>query len=353
MTDWKDWKKRNRRLIAHPAGFEEMFVDEILAKISIISPADVRPQAHFIDNKGCNRYIDFLIFSPERGWNLPIELDGYSKIVDGGHSKWNDFLERQNALLGKFGALLRYSNKQMLETPGEVRSEIIKTLEFQSCSFALSQKQRSEREILKAGYEKSARELSQNSIAQRQLENDISVIRTHLATLTPEVAARPQEVAAKVNKGLSFSAAATMAAVVVIGSVVIATRSEVSGNRQDLQVLVPTADARTTLGNSVSQVRRLPAAEALNHVGEIGFEFCGVVASVSEFSRGIYVNFDRAYPNQTLTGVVWSEHSSQISGLALVGSNWCVAGVVKEFKGRPQVEIRSKSQLRIFDGGVS
>lgn len=112
MNNWKSWKIKYSKQIEHVAGYEEAFVDRVLSQIPEISPDDVIPQYHFVDDYNGNRYIDFMILNKAKGYYLPIELDGTYKDVN--HQKWKDFLVRQNSLITKFGIVLRFSNKQML-----------------------------------------------------------------------------------------------------------------------------------------------------------------------------------------------------------------------------------------------
>ena len=101
---WPSWKKRYAEQLKHVAGFEEKFVDLVLSKISEIKPTDVIPQFNFKDSKGGNRYIDFMIINEDKNYKLPIELDGYSKMVGNGddYHRFNDFLERQNSMIREF-----------------------------------------------------------------------------------------------------------------------------------------------------------------------------------------------------------------------------------------------------------
>ena len=132
-STWSSWKKRYAEQIKHVVGFEEKFVDLVLSKISGIQPSDVIPQFNFKDRKGSNRYVDFMIINEEKNYKLPIELDGYSKMVGNGNQyhKFNDFLERQNAMIQEFGLVLRYTNKKMLNESREIINEIQNTLKMQ------------------------------------------------------------------------------------------------------------------------------------------------------------------------------------------------------------------------------
>lgn len=135
--NWDEWIAENRKQIEHVAGYEENFVRTILAKIPEIRPEDVTAQYHFRDSNGGNRYIDFMISNQSKGYQLPIELDGYWKVNN--YRDFNDMLERQNDLMAIYGVLLRYTNNKMNQEPDKVVIEIRKTLELQSKN-QLSQK---------------------------------------------------------------------------------------------------------------------------------------------------------------------------------------------------------------------
>lgn len=128
--NWDEWISINKKKIEHVAGFEEMFVRNILANIPEIEPSDVVAQFHFNDSNGGNRYIDFMILNYSKGYQLPIELDGYWKVTDYNH--FNDMLERQNDLVSIYGILLRYTNKKMKRQPDQIIREIRDKLELQS-----------------------------------------------------------------------------------------------------------------------------------------------------------------------------------------------------------------------------
>ena len=119
---WTEWKLENAEKLAHVAGFEAEFVDRILSRIPEIEPADVTAQHEFIDESGRTRRVDFAIRNRADGSNLMIELDGASKDTDS--ARWKDFLARQNSVVLRYGAILRFSNRCMFDRPAEVVATI-------------------------------------------------------------------------------------------------------------------------------------------------------------------------------------------------------------------------------------
>lgn len=128
--NWQQWKAKYHRELEHIAGYEEKFVDLVLMNIPNLQPTDVIPQYHFKDSSGKNRYIDFMIISQHKNWLLPIELDGYAKMVGNGndYERFQDFLERQNDVIKIFGKIFRFSNKEFLTKPKGVINTIISNI---------------------------------------------------------------------------------------------------------------------------------------------------------------------------------------------------------------------------------
>jgi very-short-patch-repair endonuclease len=174
--NWDEWIAENRKQIEHIAGYEENFVRTILAKIPEIRPEDVTAQFHFNDSNGGNRYIDFMILNKSKGYQLPIELDGYWKVNS--YRDFNDMLERQNALLNIYGVLLRYTNNKMNQEPEQIVSEIRKTLELQSknqLSQTMLERQNQQRvDEYQQELNKLKKELTQQKASDNQSSSTIS-----------------------------------------------------------------------------------------------------------------------------------------------------------------------------------
>jgi len=191
MNNWRTWKIKYKKQIDHVVGYEEAFVDKILSQIPEISPADVVPQFHFIDDNGGNRYIDFMIVNESKGYFLPIELDGTYKDIN--HQRWKDFLVRQNSLITKFGMVLRFSNKQMIWESSEVVAKIRQTLHLQSTNKVTEESKVRERERLMEWYEKKINELERSSHNHKSIEDEINQLRT----LVEEIRAPQQQAPTK------------------------------------------------------------------------------------------------------------------------------------------------------------
>lgn len=177
VVDWTSFKQRFADQLHHVVGFEELFIDNVLSHIPQISPTDVIPQYHFTDETG-NRYIDFMIINPDRGWCLPIELDGYSKMVgnENNYAVFNDFLTRQNAIIKQFGLVLRYTNKTMINNPELVIAEIQDTLEKQENNQSVRVIEQQHKQALINDYQQQIKALK----AHKQKPSDIGEIAEQL-----------------------------------------------------------------------------------------------------------------------------------------------------------------------------
>jgi DNA/RNA endonuclease YhcR with UshA esterase domain len=92
----------------------------------------------------------------------------------------------------------------------------------------------------------------------------------------------------------------------------------------------------------------ITAADAKNHIGEQA-TVCGKVASehTATSSRGepTFINLDAAYPNQIFTILVWGDDRQKVGELPREGSRVCATGVIQEYRGVPEIVVRSSGQL--------
>ncbi len=63
--------------------------------------------------------------------------------------------------------------------------------------------------------------------------------------------------------------------------------------------------------------------------------------------RPTFLNFERPYPDQSFTVVIWEEHRPDFDRpeARLRGREVCVAGRVREHEGTPQIEAVDPAQL--------
>ena len=90
------------------------------------------------------------------------------------------------------------------------------------------------------------------------------------------------------------------------------------------------------------EVNRLFANEAGEHMGEMAL-VCGVIASTryAHQSRGAptYLNFDKPYPENEFTVVVWGNDRDNFPYKPedLKNHHACVYGRIDDYRGKPQI----------------
>jgi len=112
--------------------------------------------------------------------------------------------------------------------------------------------------------------------------------------------------------------------------------------RTALFVLLILAGFASAKGQSVS------AADARNHIGEKA-TVCGKVASerTATRSRGepTFINLDAPYPQQVFTILIWEENRQNVGTLPQEGSRVCATGTIQDYRGVPEIIVRSSVQL--------
>ncbi|MFB6349644.1 hypothetical protein ACFBZI_09440 [Moraxella sp. ZJ142] len=188
--NWFEWKQHYHRQLNHPADFERMFVDKVLSKIAIINADDVIPQYHFVDSRGKNRYVDFMVINPTKGYLLAIELDGLTKLQDANkqlnYDSYQDLWYRQNELMRKIGVLFRYTNKDMLHNSKQVIQEIHDELVRQAMNKASQYYEKQQREELEYQLE----QYKQRGLEQEQTNSHLDQIARRMAQLENHLASQ-------------------------------------------------------------------------------------------------------------------------------------------------------------------
>ncbi|MEI7727991.1 MAG: hypothetical protein WCO56_00350 [Verrucomicrobiota bacterium] len=94
-------------------------------------------------------------------------------------------------------------------------------------------------------------------------------------------------------------------------------------------------------------VKPTPAKDARSVIGTNAV-VVGRVAEVHKNDKIIRLNFEEKYPKQVFTAVVFAKNFNIFTNLeALSNQTVEVSGKVTEFKGRPEMILNSKGQLRV------
>src|ERR1700691_2780173 len=100
--------------------------------------------------------------------------------------------------------------------------------------------------------------------------------------------------------------------------------------------------------SAIIQAQTLTTAQAKAHVGESA-TVCGKVAGerTATSSRGepTFINLDSAYPNQVFTILIWGDDRKNVGDLPKVGSHVCAKGMIQDYRGVPEIVVKSGGQL--------
>lgn len=79
---------------------------------------------------------------------------------------------------------------------------------------------------------------------------------------------------------------------------------------------------------------------------------CGPVVEVQELARRTVLNFDRPFPEQSLSILIWDDKKNIFENhfgklTSLLGKELCANGLVQEYHGNLQIKMKNPSLLRI------
>jgi hypothetical protein len=100
------------------------------------------------------------------------------------------------------------------------------------------------------------------------------------------------------------------------------------------------------------QTGRITAAEAKNHIGDTA-TVCGNVVSTHYAARSkgnpTFLNLDEPYPRQIFTILIWGSDRPKFGDPEAKYGNKkvCVTGLIKDYRGVPEVVAAQPSQIEI------
>ncbi len=99
---------------------------------------------------------------------------------------------------------------------------------------------------------------------------------------------------------------------------------------------------------SADQPLTIADTDAAAHVGQV-VTVEGQVANVYVSSKGnCFLEFERAYPNEVFSGVVFSSSAAQFGDLtSYQGKRVQITGRIRLYTGKPEIILESPDQLRI------
>lgn len=97
--------------------------------------------------------------------------------------------------------------------------------------------------------------------------------------------------------------------------------------------------------HNTSESFQIASDNARSYIGEYK-KVCGEIVEKKEFSKGVYLNFDHMYPNQSVTAVIWANKISEFGDIDhYIGTTACITGEINSYRGVPQVVLNGAAQL--------
>jgi DNA/RNA endonuclease YhcR with UshA esterase domain len=118
---------------------------------------------------------------------------------------------------------------------------------------------------------------------------------------------------------------------------------------KDSTVGVPGQDDTSSIKNSSAgeNILNISSSEASGHIGANAV-VKGYVADVVTREKVAYLNFDKKYPKNTFSAVIFAEKFTEVGDLSIYkNQNVEIKGVITEYKGKPQIIVSSKNQISI------
>ena len=95
-------------------------------------------------------------------------------------------------------------------------------------------------------------------------------------------------------------------------------------------------------------VKSTPAVDAKKMIGTNAV-VVGKVADVHKSTKAIQLNFGDKFPDQDFTAVVFAKNFTLFTNLeSLTGKTVEVSGKVVEYKGKPEIILTNKGQLKVL-----
>ena len=113
-----------------------------------------------------------------------------------------------------------------------------------------------------------------------------------------------------------------------------------------ISLTVAAVGSRADDTNSVAAT--IGTAQAAKWIGK-QVVVTGVVAQVSFRPSLVFLNFDKAYPSNLFTAIIRNKNTNAFENLpALRGKAVSVKGRVRDYNGKPEMELTGKSQLKVL-----
>ncbi|PMH46140.1 hypothetical protein BCU68_08695 [Vibrio sp. 10N.286.49.B3] len=258
----------------------------------------------------------------------------------------------------------------MLWESSNVINKIRQTLDTQSKNKITESSKQKERDNLVTWYNKQLRELEEKNSNVNDISNQIGELRVLINEIrstsqTSDVTEVP--VASGFFTSNKNVLGLTISLLFILTFGVIALNS----NEQTLEIThtepynanstsniqaweeVPEDEVKLTLLQDVwPPENTISSKDALQYVGTSQI-ICGLISQVSPFSKGVYLNFDKPYPDSTFNSIIWDSDLDYVMNgssdyITYENKPVCVSGDVTIYNGRAQVILNDPTQFKVF-----
>jgi DNA/RNA endonuclease YhcR with UshA esterase domain len=108
-------------------------------------------------------------------------------------------------------------------------------------------------------------------------------------------------------------------------------------------------DSKTNAPAKSAEPIKIKAEEAKKHIGEQAL-VSGTVAEVNSTASLVRLNFEKPYPENVFTAVIFSRNTNDFPGVfKLKGKNVEISGKVADYRGHPEIIVNSTNQVRVVE----
>jgi very-short-patch-repair endonuclease len=311
----QEWLLKNKTSFG--SDYEALFAKNVLPLVPELSFDSISVQFPFNDIDRKQRYCDFVIME-EGDIRIAIEIDGYDKRGIGmSHQDFVDWQRRQAALVSQGWFVLRFANRDVRDHPNR-------------CAEHISLLLKRERSRAKN------KELSPDD--KKKLEQLTTAQQTEISNLHKETSIMKYTI-------MSFTA--------IIGFLVLAFVFQggnyFSPSVQSNQVMAATS---VMLGSTCeSPLDWRYASENIGKTAAIKGPIVRVSYKEAVKGAPTWIEVGATYPNtDRLVLIVWGHNRDKFTELLphqLEGKNVCAIGLIEQYKGIPQVELKLSSQIQL------
>lgn len=371
--------------------YEELFVRNVLTRVSRIDFTHVSAQYHFIDDRGGDRYCDFVI-QEGGGLKVAVEVDGYDKRGTGQgmtRSEFVDWQRRHASLVAQGWRVLRFANVEVRDDPArcaelldlllrDERSKESHRLALERRIKDLEKASEIGRPRSKVTEDRAAYHLTGTTEAPKSSSGELEDLKSALAAsiqaqqLSDRERSRLGELQQLHHKSLELEKEAsfmktTIWALTVLISLLIILFFLGRPRSSDPKLYATAPAAPQTSARPTTQPTSMVAAgsscenpifwrTAHLHVGQT-VAMHGPVQRVArrEDVRGqpTFITIGRKFPSRDrIDMVIWGRHVSAFADFLaqdLEGRDVCVFSEIGESDGVIRIELEDERQIRLTD----